>query len=137
MRRSSLPARCLLVCMDMNICIPVNEDQGLQSRVCAHFGSALAFMIVDTDTRSCRAIPNQNRHHGHGMCAPLASLQGERIDGVVVGGIGMGALNKLMAGNIQVYLAQHDTVAEALDAFRAGSLKLVLPEMACAHHAHP
>ncbi len=35
----------------MNICIPVNEDKGLQSPVCAHFGSAPAFMIVDTESR--------------------------------------------------------------------------------------
>ena len=120
----------------MNICIPVNEDQGLQSRVCAHFGSAPAFMIVDTDSGSCRAIPNQNQHHGHGMCAPLASLAGESIDGMVVGGIGMGALNKLSAANIRVYLAQHETVVETLDAFKAGSLKLVQPNMACAQHGH-
>ena len=120
----------------MNICIPVNEDQGLQSQVCAHFGSAPAFMIVDTESGSCRAVPNQNQHHGHGMCAPLASLQGESIDGMVVGGIGMGALNKLSASNILVYLAQHATVAETVDAFKAGSLKLVEPGMACAHHGH-
>jgi predicted Fe-Mo cluster-binding NifX family protein len=120
----------------MNICIPVNEDKELQSEVCAHFGSAPAFMIVDTDSGSCRAIPNQNQHHGHGMCTPLASLQGERIDGMVVGGIGMGALNKLKAASIRVYASEHTTVAEIVAAFKAGTLKPMETDMACAQHAH-
>lgn len=120
----------------MNICIPVNEDQGLQSEVCAHFGSAPAFMIVDTDSGSCRAIANRNQHHGHGMCAPLASLEGESIDGMVVGGIGMGALNKLMAAGIRVFMAEHATVAETIAAYKAGALQPVHPGMACAHHGH-
>ena len=42
----------------MQICIPVVEDKGLQSRVSAHFGSAPAFMIVDTESGACRAIAN-------------------------------------------------------------------------------
>ena len=49
----------------MNICIPVEQDQGLQSQVCAHFGSAPAFLIVATDSGDCRAIDNKNQHHGH------------------------------------------------------------------------
>jgi len=120
----------------MNICIPIDEDKGLQSQVCAHFGSAPAFMIVDTDSESCRAITNTNQHHGHGMCAPLQALQGEHIDGMVVGGIGMGALNKLNAASIQVYISEHATVAKTLAAFKAGTLQLMQPNMACAQHGH-
>lgn len=118
----------------MRICIPVEDDLGLQSPVCAHFGSAPAFMIVDISSGDCRTIPNNNQHHGHGMCMPLALLQGEAIDGMVVGGIGMSALGKLNAANIGVYLAEHATVGETVAAFRAGTLKAVQPGMACAHH---
>ena len=120
----------------MNICIPVNEDLGLKSAVCAHFGSAPAFMIVDTVTGACRAVTNHNQHHGHGMCQPLAALQGERIDGMVVGGIGMGALNKLNAANIRVFVSRLGTVAETLAAFKAGTLQPMDPGMACAHPGH-
>jgi predicted Fe-Mo cluster-binding NifX family protein len=123
----------------MNICIPVEADRGLESLVCAHFGSAPAFVIVDTTTELCRAIPNRNAHHAHGMCTPVAALQGERVDGAVVGGIGMGALQKLNAANILVYLSEHATVAETIAAWKAGTLKLVQPHMACAGHGqgHP
>jgi predicted Fe-Mo cluster-binding NifX family protein len=120
----------------LTLCIPVEADSGLQSPVCAHFGSAPGFMLVDIDSGSCRAIPNGNQHHGHGMCMPLQSLQGESFDAMVVGGIGMGALNKLSAAGIRVYRSQHATVGEVVAAFKTGSLELMQPGMACAQHGH-
>jgi predicted Fe-Mo cluster-binding NifX family protein len=120
----------------MNICIPVEVDQGLESRVCAHFGSAPAFMIVDTESNSCRVVNNDNAHHGHGMCAPLGLLAGQNIDSMVVGGIGRGAMRKLEAAQIEVYLAQQATVSAVLDAFKAGQLKRMDPSMSCSGHGH-
>jgi predicted Fe-Mo cluster-binding NifX family protein len=120
----------------MKICIPVNEDQGLQSEVCAHFGSAPAFLIVDTDNNDCRVIVNRNQNHEHGTCSPFAMLQGELLDGVVVGGIGMGALNRLMAAGLSVFRAEHPTVSMTVEAFKAGSLKRMQPGMACGGHSH-
>lgn len=118
----------------MNICIPVDEDRGIRSPLCGHFGSAPYFMIVDTETGACRAISNQNEHHGHGMCLPVGVLREENIDGLVVGGIGMGALNKMLASGIQVLRTDHPTVEEALAAFRAGTLRPVTPGTACGGH---
>lgn len=120
----------------MNICIPVTEDLGLESPVCGHFGSAPLFMMVDTATGECRAIGNGNQHHQHGMCQPLAALAGEKVDGIVVGGIGMGALSRLMAAGIRVYLAEHPTVALAVEAWKKGTLSEVDPSMACGGHGH-
>ncbi len=120
----------------MNICIPVNADQGVASPVCGHFGSAPFFMIVDTETTACRAIPNQNLHHSHGGCQPLMALQGEVLGAMVVGGIGMGALNKLLMAGLQVYRAEHETVAMTLAAFKAGQLEPMTPGTACAGHGH-
>jgi len=120
----------------MNICIPVEENNGLDSRVCAHFGSAPFFLIVDSDTDNCESIVNSGAHHAHGMCQPLALLEGKDIDGVVVGGIGRGALFKFQAANIGVYMSEYSTVSETLAAHKAGSLRPVSPEGACAGHAH-
>ena len=118
----------------MNICIPVNADEGLASPVCAHFGSAPFFMIVDTESGACRALPNRNQHHAHGICQPLAALAGEQLDAIVVGGIGMGALNKLLAGGLRVYQAQHPTVEMTLAALKADQLPGMTPAGACGHH---
>jgi len=121
----------------MQICIPVVEDCGLESRVSAHFGSAPGFMIVDTESGNARLIGNSNQHHAHGMCQPLAVLAGETVEGIVVGGIGMGALMKLQAAGIAVYRALHPTVGETLAAFTAGSLQPLGQHEVCGgHHGH-
>lgn len=120
----------------MNVCIPVNEDRGLQSPVCKHFGSAPLFMLVALDGDTCRAIPNLNQHHEHGHCTPLAALHGESIDSVIVGGIGNGALGRLLAAGIRVYLAEGATVADVMHAYRTGTLNLMTPDRSCAHHGH-
>jgi predicted Fe-Mo cluster-binding NifX family protein len=120
----------------VQICIPINEDEGIDSQVCGHFGSAPAFMIVDTETGACRAITNNNSHHAHGNCQPLAAIAGESVDGVVVGGIGMGALIRLLQANIAVFRSEYPTVAQTLEAFKAGTLQPVSPEGACQGHGH-
>jgi predicted Fe-Mo cluster-binding NifX family protein len=121
----------------MQICIPVVEDRGLESRVSAHFGSAPGFMIVATESGNARLIGNSNQHHAHGMCQPLAALAGETVEGIVVGGIGMGALMKLQAAGITVYRAMHPTVAETLAAYTAGSLQPLDHDEVCGgHHGH-
>ncbi len=120
----------------MHVCIPVDSDLGLDSRVCQHFGSAPHFMIVDTESGACRAVSNQNAHHAHGMCEPLLALRGEALDGIVVGGIGRGALAKLERDHVRVFRAEHATVGETLTAFRAGSLRRVAIDEACAGHGH-
>jgi predicted Fe-Mo cluster-binding NifX family protein len=115
----------------MKLCIPVERDEGLESEVCAHFGSAPLFVVLDTDSGACRSIVNRNEHHAHGMCRPLDALAGEDLDGLVVGGIGRGALVKLRQAGIPVYLAQQPTVAATLEAYRAGALEPMNDADAC------
>ncbi len=120
----------------MHLCVPVVDDQGLDSRVCAHFGSAPAFMLIDTETGASRRLVNHNAHHAHGTCQPLAALAGETVDGVIVGGIGMGALMKLQAAGIAVYRAAYETVGETLAALKSNALRPIAPGEACAGHHH-
>jgi predicted Fe-Mo cluster-binding NifX family protein len=118
----------------MNICIPVVENKGLDSVVSEHFGSAPAFLIIDTESGQHHAVPNGDAHHAHGMCQPLAALGGEKVNAIVAGGIGMGAFLKLQAGGIDVFLAQGGNVRDTVSAFKANQLRRVAPETACGHH---
>jgi predicted Fe-Mo cluster-binding NifX family protein len=92
------------------------------------------FMIVNSDSLICKPIINTNQHHAHGMCQPLAALAGEKMDGIVVGGIGMGALMKLQAANVKVYKTEYATIKTTVEALKAGQLKELSPDMACSHH---
>jgi predicted Fe-Mo cluster-binding NifX family protein len=120
----------------MKLCIPVTRNEGLASPVCAHFGSAPLFLVVDTESGDCRAIANGNQHHAHGMCQPLAVLAGEPMDAIAVGGIGMGALSKLQAVGLRVYLAEQTTVTATLASLKSGTLAEIDPGRACSGHGH-
>ena len=120
----------------MKLCIPVDSDDGLDSPVSGHFGSAPTFIIVDTASRDLRAVPNLKMEHDHGHCSPLESLEGQDIDYVAVGGIGRGALGKLESAGIHVVRTPASTVRETVQAFAAGSLEPVAPDAACSSHGH-
>jgi len=118
----------------MKICIPITQDRGLESPVSEHFGLAPLLMVVNTDSGNCRVVLNCNHNYLHWRCRPLLSLGGEHIDGMIVGGIGMGALEKIQAEHVNVYLSEFATVRAAVVAHQAGLLRLVTPQTACCLH---
>lgn len=118
----------------MRVCIPVEEDRGLASPLCPHFGNAPLLLVVDTDTRQCQ--PLTNKFTGHGMCGAVSVLQSAAADALIVGGIGAGAISKLAAANIAVFAATCATVDEALSALERGELKRVDASQACTQHGH-
>jgi len=115
----------------MKICFPTEDLQGLDSRVHGHFGTAPGFVMVETDTMRVSRIVNEDLHHAHGMCQPLKALGGERVDGIVVGGIGLGALTKLRSEGIEVYRASEGTVKENLELIGKGRLPTFDPARTC------
>jgi len=119
----------------MKVCFPTEALQGLDSRVCGHFGSAPGFVIVDTGKMSVEEINNNYLHHMHGMCQPLKALEGLKVDAVVVAGIGMGALMKLQAQGIKVYRGAQGTVQQNIDLIRDDKLPQFLEENTCAGHS--
>jgi len=98
----------------MKVGFAVQTDEGLESRVYDHFGSAPAFIIVDTEEKKVLTVDNKDLHHVHGACNPILALDGKSVDAMVVGGIGAGALSKLNALGIKVYGAGALTVKENL-----------------------
>lgn len=116
------------------ICFPVAEDHGMKSTVYGHFGSAPAFVVVDADAGTHEVIVNADAHHEHGACSPLRALGGRKVDAVVVGGIGAGALNKLGMGGVKVFKADGGTVEENLAKLGAGALSAFTPMLVCRGH---
>lgn len=120
----------------MKLCFPVKEAKELESEVYGHFGSAPAFVVVDVDTNDVSFIGNSDRHHAHGMCNPVGALGGHEVDGVIVGGIGAGALMKLNRIGITVYKAEAGTVRDNLKLFGANRLPVFMPGEVCGGHSH-
>ncbi len=120
----------------MKICFPVEENNQLESQVFAHFGSAPGFIVVEAETGSLSFINNSDKIHQHGACNPLAGLAGEKVDAVVVGGIGGGALQKLNHAGIRVFQAKNGTIAENLDCLETEGLPEYMPGHTCGGHGH-
>ncbi len=118
----------------MRVAFPINENHGIESFVFNHFGSATGFIIFDTETDEMKTVSNKDIDHGSGRCQPLKALDGEVVDAVVVGGIGIGALQKLNASNICVFHAVEGTVMENLELIKSGKLPEFLPGMTCKGH---
>lgn len=120
----------------MKVFFPVQKDEGIASAVFNHFGSAPAFVVVDTDANSVSTISNGDRHHAHGACNPLKALDDHAIDAVVVGGIGAGALTRLNQAGIKVYRAASGTIQQNLALFRDKGLAEYTPRVSCSGHSH-
>jgi len=120
----------------MKICFPIEKDQGLESVVFGHFGSAPMFLLVDTDGNQATAISNSDQHHAHGACNPLRALNGQQVDGIVVGGIGTGALNHLRHAGMRVFKALGATVRENMEMIAGNALPEFAVQDSCSGHGH-
>lgn len=118
----------------MKVGFAVQKNQGIESRVYDHFGSAPAFIIVDTEENNILTVNNKDLHHAHGACNPIMALDGKSVDAMVVGGMGAGALTKLNALGIRVYGAGAATVKENLDLLREDRLQELSVYNACRAH---
>ncbi len=119
----------------MKVCVPTERLEGMDSQVFGHFGSAPGFVIVDIDTMQVEELKNGDLHHAHGMCQPLKALGGKKVDGIIVGGIGLGALNKLLAEGVMVYRAVEGTVSQNIQMIKDGRLPQFSPQFTCGGHA--
>lgn len=119
----------------MKICFPVESDKGAESEVFGHFGSAPMFVVFDTETQTIGNINNQDLGHVHGMCNPLKALGGKKVDAVIVGGIGAGAINKLNEMGIKVYRALQGTVRDNIELFKKNIMHEMTIKHACGGHS--
>jgi len=118
----------------MKIGFAVQFNEGMESAVYGHFGSAPAFIIVDTELNQVLGLDNKNMHHQHGACNPIMALNGTQVDAMVVGGIGAGALMKLNAMGIKVYGAGAMTVKENVELLGENRLQELSMENSCRAH---
>ena len=119
----------------MKVCFAVARDDGVESVVYGHFGSAPAFIVVDTEVADAAVtVNNRDLNHVHGACNPIQAIGGLKPDAVVVGGIGAGAINRLNAEGVRVYRAAAETVKQNLALLKESKLSELSGQNACAGH---
>ena len=118
----------------MKVGFAVQTNEGIESKVYDHFGSAPAFIIVDTEGKEVLTVNNKDLHHVHGACNPIMALDGKAVNAMIVGGIGAGALTKLNALGIKVYGAGASTVKENLSLLSEDKLQELSVYNSCRSH---
>jgi len=110
----------------MKIAITTHGKE-LSSEIDLRFGRAKWIIVVDSETGDFTAhdnVVNLNAVQGAGIQTGqnIANLD---VEVVITGNVGPNAFKTLNAANVRIFLAQKQTVEEAVDAFKAGKLKEV------------
>jgi len=103
------------------------EGKELSSEIDLRFGRAKWLIVVDTETNDCDAHDNTvnlNAVQGAGIQTGqnIANLG---VEAVITGNVGPNAVETLNAAGIKIFLAEKQTVQEAIDLFKIGNLKKV------------
>jgi len=109
----------------MRVGIVLEDENGLEGNVCAHFGQCKFFFLADIDQDkkkiiSSRIVPN-NTVHGGGGCVAVDEILKHDITHVIAGGMGMGAQQKFASAGVKVF-GYSGNVQKALDDFMNNAL---------------
>ena len=111
------------------IAVPVEEDLGLDSRVCPHFGHTPAFALVELDgdqVLSCRVVKNpMANNHQPGMLPGFVRSLG--ADVLLAGGMGPRAIELLESYGIEVATGADGSVRDCIEAYQAQGLRGAAP----------
>lgn len=107
----------------MKIAIPVLEDK---ATVCASFGRAPFFALVDTDTDTTEFLENSaaNSPGGAGIKASQI-LVDQGIKSVLTPRCGENAAQVLNKAGITLYKTQGESLSENIASFKAGNLSIL------------
>jgi predicted Fe-Mo cluster-binding NifX family protein len=121
--------------MTQRIVIPVQNNQGSESKVAQHFGQAPYFALIELDAAKIAKVEiekNTSTHMG-GTGDPHGSILSLRPTAIVACGMGPGAKNCFEGAGVQVLQAIGITVSEIIENYKNGLLQ---PLTAVCPHAH-
>jgi len=103
------------------------QGKELSSEIDLRFGRAKWIVVVDSETGDFAAhdnVVNLNAIQGAGIQTGqnIANLG---VEAVITGNVGPNAFKTLNAANVKIFLAEKQTVQDAIDSFKAGKLKEV------------
>jgi len=101
------------------------QGKELSSEIDLRFGRAEWLIVIDSETGNFQAhdnVVNLNAVQGAGIQTGqnIANLG---VEAVITGNVGPNAFKTLNTADVKIFLAEKETVHEALDLFKAGKLK--------------
>ncbi len=116
------------------IAIPSNGQGGLDGTRSGHFGHCDVFTLVDVEDSEIKEISIlENQEHVQGGCmVPVNLLSENRVNALIVGGIGMRPLMGFRQADIHVYHDdQRAEIGPVVEDLIAGNLHEIKNDQVC------
>ncbi len=115
------------------VAVPSMLPGGLNAGRSGHFGRCDVFTIVDIEDGKIVDTQNLlNVEHSEGGClVPVNLLADNKVQSLVVGGMGLRPLMGFKEAGIQVYIGQGVTVEDSISAYLEGTLEVMSEEGVC------
>lgn len=120
--------------LEMKICVPTEDKNGLDAQVSGHFGRAAYFAFVDSETKEVEFVVNGDTGHDHGTCVGAALAVEMKPEAVLTSGMGRGAFDLLRSAGARVFRTDEMKLADALNGFTAGQTPELVSSDAAGHH---
>jgi predicted Fe-Mo cluster-binding NifX family protein len=108
----------------MKICIPTQDDRGLDGGAFGHFGNAPFFTLVDLDSGQLEVLINPEVHRRAADCHHADILKEHRVDAVVCSDVGRYSLSVLNDAGIAVLTSAHGRVSDIVRSVEVGEASL-------------
>ncbi|MBF0197243.1 MAG: NifB/NifX family molybdenum-iron cluster-binding protein [Planctomycetes bacterium] len=95
----------------MKVAFSIKSDEGINSPIFDHFGEAPHYLILDGASGEWQIQDNQDLDHESGHCDPMKAIDNQKVDLIVTGSIGGGALKKANSEGIRVLGSVSETVS--------------------------
>ena len=116
------------------IAIPSMEAGGLDGQRSGHFGHCDVFTLVDVEEGKISKVTTiQNQSHVQGGCmVPVNLLSENKVNALIVGGIGMRPLMGFRQAQIDVYYdASRPEIRPVVEDLIAGKLPVISDDQVC------
>lgn len=110
----------------------------IESLVDRRFGRCAYLLVYDIETNEWQAHANPGMNASGGAGTLVAQFTAnQKAESVISGDFGPNAFEALAGAGIEMYLyGKNDTVKEAIEEFRAGTLERVGAATGMGHHSH-
>ncbi len=118
----------------IRIAVPSNGEGGLDGERAGHFGHCDVFTCIDAEDGQIKSVSTiQNEEHVQGGCmVPVNLLANNKVDALIVGGIGMRPLMGFKQVGISVYHdAERMEIRPVVEDMLAGNLQLIAEDQVC------
>ena len=116
------------------IAIPSMEKGGLDGKRAGHFGHCDVFTLVDVEEGKIKEVSTiSNQEHVQGGCmVPVNLLADNKVNALIVGGIGMRPLMGFRQVGINVYHdATRPEIKPVVEDLIAGNLPIISDDQVC------